>query len=301
MSFAIDRHREIRAMALGGQCADGLALHQVDTLDLPSVRHVDKGQRAAFIELETLRMRLEPDIGDLRPALWIYNGERALAITYEYPLPGIVDSDVIGIIAEINPRHERQVFRSQYPHRSIPSVRDVDRIGRRFVGDALGLLCAEHSALHLACSEVDDANGVVTQFGNEQPLALEVDGEMVDTTGDRPQRDFCLQLQGCSRRLGSPADRQCDHRRDQHRANRHPYPLAIATCDSAALSPCASFPASSFAQKCMKKRRGWSSSMWLCNAVTSMPLSRNAFMTGATSLVVSTKSPVIAALPPPVG
>ena len=41
--------------------------------------------------------------------------------------------------------------------------------------------------------------------------------------------------------------------------------------------------------------------MWLCSAVTSMPLPRSALITGLTSSPVSTKSPVIAALPPPVG
>src|SRR6266436_2218239 len=51
----------------------------------------------------------------------------------------------------------------------------------------------------------------------------------------------------------------------------------------------------------MKKRRGCSSSIWLCKAVTSMPLSRKVFKTGLTSFAVSTKSPVIAALPEPVG
>src|SRR5205085_1878012 len=40
---------------------------------------------------------------------------------------------------------------------------------------------------------------------------------------------------------------------------------------------------------------------WLCSAVTSMPLSLSALMSGLTSLAISTKSPVTAALPPPVG
>jgi len=41
---------------------------------------------------------------------------------------------------------------------------------------------------------------------------------------------------------------------------------------NAARRPFASFTASSFAQKCMKNSRGCSSSMWLCSAVTWMPL-----------------------------
>src|SRR5262245_26302011 len=36
--------------------------------------------------------------------------------------------------------------------------------------------------------------------------------------------------------------------------------------------------ASSFAQKCMKNRRGRSSSMWLCRAVISIPVARSALM-----------------------
>src|SRR5438105_7009299 len=83
-----------------------------------------------------------------------------------------------------------------------------------------------------------------------------------------------------------------------------PYPQAHflrLTLPNAAFSPSASFCASSFAQKCMKKSRGSSSSMWLCSAVTSMPLSRKVLRTAFTSFAISTKSPVIAALPPPVG
>src|ERR1044071_264849 len=77
--------------------------------------------------------------------------------------------------------------------------------------------------------------------------------------------------------------------------------FARAVLSSAARSPLASLIASSFAQKCMKMRRGCSSSMWLWIAVTSMPPARNSLITGLTSSPVSTKSPVIAALPPPVG
>ena len=77
--------------------------------------------------------------------------------------------------------------------------------------------------------------------------------------------------------------------------------FALAVLSSAARRPLASLTASSFAQKCMKKSRGCSSSMWLCTAVTSMPFVRSALITGFTSSPVSTKSPVMAALPPPVG
>src|SRR5262249_22492722 len=59
--------------------------------------------------------------------------------------------------------------------------------------------------------------------------------------------------------------------------------VTLAVLSSAARMPLASLRASSFAQKCMKNRRGCSSSMWLCRAVTSIPFVRNARMTGLTS------------------
>jgi hypothetical protein len=49
------------------------------------------------------------------------------------------------------------------------------------------------------------------------------------------------------------------------------------------------------AQKCMKN------SMWLWSAVTSIPFARKARLTGLTSIDARTKSPVIVALPSPVG
>src|SRR5215472_9009342 len=77
--------------------------------------------------------------------------------------------------------------------------------------------------------------------------------------------------------------------------------FALAVLSSAERSPLASFTVSSFAQKWRKNSRGCSLSMWLCTAVTSMPLDRKVLMTGFTSSPVRTKSPVMAALPPPVG
>jgi hypothetical protein len=77
-------------------------------------------------------------------------------------------------------------------------------------------------------------------------------------------------------------------------------PLVTANFSSPARKPFASLSASSLAQKCTKNRRGCSSSMWLWMAVTSIPFRRSARRSGFTSPAVSTKSPVMAALPPPV-
>jgi hypothetical protein len=58
----------------------------------------------------------------------------------------------------------------------------------------------------------------------------------------------------------------------------------VFTRESANLRPDSSFSVWSFAQKCMKNSRGSSFSMWLCSAVTSIPLPRSALITGFTSV-----------------
>ena len=44
--------------------------------------------------------------------------------------------------------------------------------------------------------------------------------------------------------------------------------------------------------------KGWLRSRWLCSAVTSIPPSMSFFMTGLTSSMVSTKSPIAMPLSP---
>jgi len=66
--------------------------------------------------------------------------------------------------------------------------------------------------------------------------------------------------------------------------------LATAILSSAARRPFASVAASLFAQKCTKKSRGCSSSIWLWMATTSIPFSRKALIIGFSSSVVTTAS-----------
>src|SRR2546430_14636031 len=61
---------------------------------------------------------------------------------------------------------------------------------------------------------------------------------------------------------------------------------------SAARRPFASFKASSFAQKCIKNRRGPCLRMWLYSAVTASSFFLCDFVTGLNSLPKDTKYPV---------
>jgi len=57
-------------------------------------------------------------------------------------------------------------------------------------------------------------------------------------------------------------------------------------------SAAASFTGSPWPSTCMYIVKGWLRSRWLCNAVTSIPPSISFFMTGLTSSIVSTRSPM---------
>src|SRR5262245_57951195 len=98
-------------MALGRKCPDGLAVREVDNRDLPCVGHIDKGSSGAFVDLKTLRVRLEADAGYLCSALRVDNDKRTLAVPYEHLATSSIDPDVIGILAQIDAPFARQVFR----------------------------------------------------------------------------------------------------------------------------------------------------------------------------------------------
>ena len=54
---AIERHREIRMMALGRKRPDCLPFREIDDLDQPGIGHIDKSPCAAWFDLKAFRMR----------------------------------------------------------------------------------------------------------------------------------------------------------------------------------------------------------------------------------------------------
>jgi hypothetical protein len=55
---------------------------------------------------------------------------------------------------------------------------------------------------HLTFLQIDHADGVVAQFGNEQPLPFRIDGHVIDPAADIAERDLGFQCQGRLNRLG---------------------------------------------------------------------------------------------------
>ena len=77
--------------------------------DLPCIRQVDEGSCAVLVDLETFRVRLEPDVGHFRLAIRVDDGERALAVPDDHPVARQVDPNVVGIVAKVDAPQERQI------------------------------------------------------------------------------------------------------------------------------------------------------------------------------------------------
>jgi hypothetical protein len=74
----------------------------------------------------------------------------------------------------------------------------------------------------LAIPEIDDADAVVAELGDEQPLTRNVDRHMIDPAGDAAQRDLALELQQRLRLCDRDARRE-EHRSRQDRRDRAGY------------------------------------------------------------------------------
>jgi hypothetical protein len=92
-------------------------------------------------------------------------------------------------------------------HQAIAAVGHVDRVGGGIVGDTLGLIEPVDAAQDFACGKIHDAQAIVAELGYEQPLAGEVDRQMIDPAVDLAERDLLLQHQRL-RRPGRGGHRQ---------------------------------------------------------------------------------------------
>src|SRR5260370_41923815 len=77
-------------------------------------------------------------------------------------------------------------------HRAVAGIRDIDAVGKGGIGDALWLPQAGNSAQHLAGCQIDHPQTVVAELGNEQPLTLRIDAEVINAAAHLTDRDLRL-------------------------------------------------------------------------------------------------------------
>jgi len=135
-------------------------------------------------------MRVQRDIRDPAASSRVDDGERSVCVTYPDLVGGALDPDVVGIIPKLDLSHGREIRPVKQPHGSVPCIRHDDRIGRGLVADALRLLQARQGLQDSAARQIDDADGVVAEFRHVEPLAFQIDGQVIYSAVHVAQRDF---------------------------------------------------------------------------------------------------------------
>ncbi len=162
-------------------------------------------------------------IGHDLAGLGIDRGYSAAAIPDQHVVRPGIDTDIVGVVIERDLPMRRKIRALiEIDGAGIPR-RDVQRIGRGDIAETLRLLLVLQVPDQLSHLEVDDADSVVAELGDEKALAPEVDREMIDPARDRPKRNLALQNQRriCGRRKGrAREDAQAD-RQNQKRLHGH--------------------------------------------------------------------------------
>ena len=194
---------------------------KVDDLDVAGIRHIDKNLGSSLVDLEALRMAFEADVSGLGPRCRIDNRKRALAVADEHAAALRIHPHIVGIIAELDTPDRSQIIAAQHVHRAVAGVCDIDAVGEADITHALGLVQTRDCPQHLAGRKINHAQAIVAELGDKQPLALQIDAEVIDTAAYLTKRDLRLEHERRARRLRQHAGGPHQARRQQDRSRQH--------------------------------------------------------------------------------
>ena len=134
--------------------------------------------------------------------LGVDDGQAAIAISDQNLIGGAVHADIVGVLAKID-LPGRGIIRSrENAHRSVARVCDVKRIRRRHISEALWLSQSGNRLNEFTFLEVDDPDGVVAEFGNEEPLPRQIDRHVIDWPRTSPRELLASSCSGWA--IGRP-------------------------------------------------------------------------------------------------
>ena len=195
----------------------------IDDGDLVRIRHVDECAAIVGVQLETLGMSRQRNAAYEGSLCRIDHGKAAGAISHHEVSGARIEPDIIGIIAEIYCADGRQFRAVEQAHRAVASARNCQYIGIRRIGDTLWIFEAFDAAGHGSRRKIDRVHCSITEFGNEQALASEIDCQVIDAAGNTLQRDRALQHERGRRFRRVPAaGRHARQRRQKDAKQRRP-------------------------------------------------------------------------------
>src|SRR4029077_10778055 len=151
------------------------------------------------LHLEALRMRFQAYVGDLLAAHRVNNRKGPVSIADEDAMRRHVDPNIVGVLLQLDGSRGRQVLCVQQAHRAIARAGHINGVGRSLVRDALRLTKSGQGSQQLAFFEIHDANAVIAQFRDIQPLSRALPREVINATLHISQRDLGFEHQrfGC--------------------------------------------------------------------------------------------------------
>ena len=130
---------------------------------------------------KALGVRLQRDITDLASGRGIDLGQRPTAISDEDAIGLRINANIVRVARRARfVRWTCKLSSIKQPHGAVAGVGHIERVGRRFVADALGFLQSRNPVDHLTIGEIDNSNAVVAKLGDKETLPLQVDRHVVD-------------------------------------------------------------------------------------------------------------------------
>src|SRR4029077_19311374 len=167
---------------------------QVGNCNTSRIGNVDIGSMCASVELKTFWMRPQRDFGDLAARDSIDDCQRTTAVTDDDLLVRLIYAHVVGIAAEVDPAISCIVRSLIKPQRTVAAIGDIERVGGTQVADALRLLQARNHFQGLTLLKVDNADRVIAEFGDKQPVPIGISSHVIDTATNVTERKSGLQL-----------------------------------------------------------------------------------------------------------
>ena len=132
---------------------------------------------------------------------------RTLAVAHQHPGAKCVCAYVADIVTELDAPDRGQIVAAQYAHRAVTGIRHKYAIRKRDIRNALRLAQPGDLSQYLARCQINHAEVVVDEFGTKQPLSLQIDAEVIDAAAHLPERYLCLEYERWARRLSTGSRR----------------------------------------------------------------------------------------------
>jgi hypothetical protein len=107
----------------------------------------------------------------------------------------MVDADIVGVITQFDAAELSEIVSPQDANGTIAGTGHIHSVTRWLETNALWLLKTGQGVTQCTFDEIDDADGVVAELGNEQKLVFQIDSEMVDAAANGPERNLGFQLE----------------------------------------------------------------------------------------------------------